>query len=495
MAKSNTDVRLLARHDSIEVMKQKIASGSTFYLDSSEDWQGFEFIYVIKGSMEYTNQEKPIELEPGDYIARRDVPEESWFTTKTDVTLLYTSSQPSFYLLREEIEDYLNLAREVEATEEMSGHSKRLVRMSFKLGKKLGLSTDRLGDLKYAAFFHDIGKSEVPNRMLEKEGQLTEEEWEIMEKHTLWGREMLEKVDHLERAGEIIEQTHERLDGEGYPNELTEEEISLEAKIIAVVDAWDAMRTDRPYRDALSKEEAINELETNKGSQFAPEVVNTFLKILQNRGRENAELGQRDKYKDETLHLRRREVLHNLSKEVLLAENREEIMRTALEAALESTRFQRGILSLFDKPIDPDNPSSVKVERFFHRGLTTDEINQLKEANVEELEVNTKKFDEKYQLSRSYYVPHEERQEKFDEEVTLESKLQSERTLDWHPDDSLYIPLHRGNKIIGQISVDDPEDGLVPEPEDLQPLENFVIVASLGLEKLDLAEETKEKVK
>lgn len=490
VSKHNTDIRLLAHHDSLEVMKQKIAEGSTFYLDSAEDWQGFEFIYVINGKMEYTNPEQPVELVPGDYIARQNVPEESWFATKTDVTLLYTSSQPSFHLLREEIEDYLHLAREVEATEEMDGHSKRLVRMSFEVGKRLGLSTDRLGDLKYAAFFHDIGKAEVPNKLLEKEGKLTEEEWEIMEKHTIWGREMLEKAEHLQRAAEIVEQTHERVDGEGYPKGLSGEEISLEAKIIAVIDAWDAMRTDRPYRDALSRAKAIRELERNKGTQFAPKVVDTFLSVLRSSERVSPGLAGRGRYKDDALRLRKRKKLYSLSQELLSAKEPEEIMAKTLEAAIETTPFQRGLISLFDSPIDPENPAIIRVESYDHIGLSEKGEDKLKETDLEELEVNTEKFDEKYQLGNSYYVPHEEREEKFQNGATLDSMLRSEETLDWHPDDSLYIPLYREGKIIGQISVDDPSDGLVPDPEDLQPIENFALLASLALEKIAMAENT-----
>ncbi|MBS3788133.1 HD domain-containing protein [Candidatus Bipolaricaulota bacterium] len=488
VAKDNTDVRLLARHDSLEVMKQKIAEDSTFYLDSAEDWQGFEFIYLIHGRMEYTTREEPVELVPGDYIARKEVQEESWFTTKTDVTLLYASSQPSFHLLKEEIEDFLELAQDVETTEEMKGHSKRLVRMSYEIGKRLGLSTDRLGDLRYAAFFHDIGKAEVPDELLEKKSKLTEEEWEIMEKHTVWGREMLVKADHLQKAAEIVEQTHERLDGEGYPKGLSGEDILLEARIISVVDAWDAMRTDRPYRDALTKPEAIEELKENKGTQFDPKVVDAFLTMLRNKGKVRQQLGGRESYKDEALHIRKIEKLHDLSQEILLAEEPEEIMAKALEATINTTPFQRGLISLFDKPVDLENPGTIRVERFDHIGLSEEKINQLNETDFEELEVNTGKFDERYQLGNSYYVPHAERDEKFQNGPALESKLRSEETLDWHPDDSLYIPLFRENNIIGQISVDDPEDGLVPDPKDLQPIENFALLASLALEKLTLAE-------
>ena len=499
VAKHNTDIRLLAQRKSLEVMKQKIAHDSSFYLDSAEEWQGFEFVYLLKGKMKYVDSTPPVELEAGDYISRSGVPRKSWFETKTDVTLLYTSTQPAFHLLREEIEDYLRLAREIEATERMEGHSKRLVRMSNEVGKRMGLSTERLAQLKYASFFHDIGKAKVPDYILEKEGKLTEREWKIMKKHTKWGRETLESSDHLRETGKLVEQTHERPDGKGYPKGLEGEEIALEAKIVAVVDAWDAMRTDRPYRDALSKEEAIAELKENKGGQFDAQVVETFLNVLSEGKEIEADLDQRDKYKDELIHLRQREGLFQLSQQILSSESVEEIMEITLQAVIDFTSFRRAIISIFDEPIDPraQHPRPALIKHYDHQGLTKEEEKKLEESAASRVKVNQKKFDPRYRLGRSYYVPHKDRQKHFDEDKEITSQLEEEETLDWHPADSLYIPLYREDEIIGQISVDDPEDGLVPDEENLQPIESFASLASLGMEKISRTtelEKHKEKL-
>ncbi len=493
VAKSNTDIRLLAKHSSVEIMKQKIAAGSTFYLDSSEEWQGFEFIYLMKGKLEYVDSEPPIELEAGDYISREGVPEESWFETKTDVTVLYTSTQPAFFLLREEIEDYLQLAEEIEATEHMDGHSKRLVRMGQEVGKKFGLSTERLSDLRYACFFHDLGKARVPDRILEKEGELTKEEWKIMEKHTIWGKEMLAGSDQLERAGQIVAQTHEKVDGGGYPAGLEGEEILLESRIVAVVDAWDAMRTDRPYRDALDWEEAIAELEDNKGSQFDPQVVEAFLNLLREEENLDPQKGEVGRYKEEAIQLRQREKLLDLSQQVLAAEDPERIIDRTLEAIVEVTPFQRALISIFNRPISLDDSSPVRVRTYSYKGLSARQEEELEERDMTGAEVNLDKFDSEYRLGNSYYVPHEERQEKFEDGTEIESQLREAETLDWHPDDSLYIPLLKEDQLIGQISVDDPEDGLVPSPSSLRPLESFASLASLGIEKSFRTDELKRQ--
>ncbi|MFW6190759.1 MAG: HD domain-containing phosphohydrolase, partial [Candidatus Bipolaricaulota bacterium] len=482
VAKTTTDIRLLARHNSLEIMKQKIAKGSNFYLDSAEEWQGFEFIYILRGEIAYTSAEEPVVLEPGDYIARHGVHEESWFEARVDTRVLVTSSQPAFYLLREEIEDYLQLAEEIESTEQMDGHSKRLVRMSHEVGKRLGLDTERLADLKYASFFHDLGKAKVPDRILEKEGSLTDEEWEIMEKHTVWGREMLEGPEQLERAGKIVEQTHERFDGGGYPKGLSGEDILLEARIVTVVDSWDAMRSDRPYRDALTEKEAVKELRDNKGSQFDPEVVDTFMEVL--RGSDEMELDTqaRGKYKEDITKSHQSEKLFRFSKEIQRSETIEEVMERTLDAVVESTAFQRALISIFDRPIDPEDPGPARVKHYGHRGLSPEHQASLEEQDLTGVSVDHEKFAPEYKLGGVYYLPHEERRKKIDSKVEISSTMSDQETLDWHPDDSLYVPLYRGDKIIGQISVDDPEHGLVPDPESLQPLESFASISSMGIE-------------
>jgi len=305
ISKDTTEVRLLFRGDSLEIMEQEIAEDATFYFVSSEEWQGFEFAYVLRGELRYLgskydpsdpdsgnggkskstsgNGSPPRELGPGYYISRESINEQSWFEAKTEVTLLYLSSQPSFQFMQEEIQEYLQLAQEIENKEHMKGHCERLVKMAHRVGKRFDLSGKRKFDLGYAAYFHDLGKAKVPDRIIQKEGPLDDEEWEVMRKHTIWGREMLEEEEFLQRAGEIVEQTHERIDGEGYPKGLSGDEISLEAKIITVVDSYDAMTSDRSYRDGLEQEEAIRRLKENAGAQFDKEVVEAFLEVLEVR--------------------------------------------------------------------------------------------------------------------------------------------------------------------------------------------------------------------
>jgi|GEM_PF-3770178 len=173
------------------------------------------------------------------------------------------------------------LANMVEGKDDYTGgHCQRLAEMALAIGIRLGFDEERLNTLTYAAILHDIGKVAIPDAILNKPGQLTPKEYRILQEHPVIGRQLLEKIDLLRAAAPIVEQHHERWDGRGYPHGLKDEEILLEARIITVVDAFDAMTTTRPYRRALPKSEAVSQLREGAGSQFDPEVVDVFLNYV-----------------------------------------------------------------------------------------------------------------------------------------------------------------------------------------------------------------------
>ena len=129
---------------------------------------------------------------------------------------------------------------------------------------------------------HDIGKMGVPDNILLKPGPLTEEEWEIMRKHPQFAYELLTPIDYLHQALDIPYSHHEKWDGTGYPRGLKGEEIPLAARIFAVVDVWDALTSERPYRPAWSREKAIEYIKTQSGVHFDPQVVEVFLESIIN---------------------------------------------------------------------------------------------------------------------------------------------------------------------------------------------------------------------
>jgi HD-GYP domain-containing protein (c-di-GMP phosphodiesterase class II) len=135
--------------------------------------------------------------------------------------------------------------------------------------------------LRYGFFLHDIGKIGIPERILSKPAPLTEEEWAIMRTHPVLGAQILEPVKFLRPALAIVESHHERWDGDGYPRGLRGEQIPLGARIFALVDAFDAMTSDRPYRSALRFEQAVERIAVAAGSQFDPEVVRAFVALCE----------------------------------------------------------------------------------------------------------------------------------------------------------------------------------------------------------------------
>lgn len=162
---------------------------------------------------------------------------------------------------------------------ETRGHSERVVNFSLRLGRELGLSEDELRALEFGALLHDIGKIGVPDAILRKPGQLTEEEWKRMREHPLLGQQMLRGIKFLEGAAKVVGQHHERWDGSGYPQGLRGEEIDIKARIFAVADALDAMMSDRVYRSGQPYELAAAELCRHAGTQFDPRVVEAFRRV------------------------------------------------------------------------------------------------------------------------------------------------------------------------------------------------------------------------
>jgi putative nucleotidyltransferase with HDIG domain len=173
------------------------------------------------------------------------------------------------------------IAKTVDAKDHYTaGHSLRVMDYAVKIAKSLNLSRAEIELLKHACLLHDIGKISIPDGILNKPGPLTEEEREHIFKHPVVGMQILSTVSDFQEILDIIYAHHERVDGKGYPNGLTKDEIPFLARIIAVADTYDAMRSERPYRKARSIEEAVAELKRVRGSQLDKKLVDKFVKII-----------------------------------------------------------------------------------------------------------------------------------------------------------------------------------------------------------------------
>ena len=176
-------------------------------------------------------------------------------------------------------------AKTLEARDhETLGHSHRVVNLTIKLARAMSFPEEHIVHIRRGAFLHDIGKLTIPDNILKKTGPLTADEWVIVKKHPKAAYEFLKGIDFLEKAINIPYCHHEHWDGSGYPRGLKGTDIPLEARIFTVVDTYDAIRSDRPYKQARRPEEAFRELRIGKGILYDPEVVDTFLKLMREDG-------------------------------------------------------------------------------------------------------------------------------------------------------------------------------------------------------------------
>lgn len=164
---------------------------------------------------------------------------------------------------------------------ETEGHTLRVTELSEKLGRIMGINDEELVYMRRGALLHDIGKLGVPDAILLKPDKLTEEEWKIMHQHPKYAYDMIQPIEYLRPALDIPFCHHEKWDGSGYPRGLKGNDIPLTARIFAIVDVWDALTSDRPYRPAWEKGKVLEYVKEQSGKHFDPYVVEQFIKMME----------------------------------------------------------------------------------------------------------------------------------------------------------------------------------------------------------------------
>ncbi|MEW5941211.1 MAG: HD-GYP domain-containing protein [Chloroflexota bacterium] len=165
---------------------------------------------------------------------------------------------------------------------ETEGHTQRVTAMALRLARAARMTEEEAAHIRRGALLHDIGKMGVPDSILLKAGSLTPEEWEIMRRHPVYAYEMLSPIEYLRPALDIPYCHHEKWDGTGYPRGLKGEQIPLAARLFAVVDVWDALRSDRPYRASWSEEQTRAYILEQSGKHFDPRAVEMFMDLIGN---------------------------------------------------------------------------------------------------------------------------------------------------------------------------------------------------------------------
>ncbi|WP_236026008.1 HD-GYP domain-containing protein [Alicyclobacillus suci] len=279
----NTTLTLLASKNGTEIIHHRLSKGKSWALTPLEGWDELEFIHLLSGRLHYKLGDMEGILAPGESLSAEPVQDYVIFTADEDSNFIYVCSNYVFHQYSEITRKFNTLAVEIaEKDGYTASHCERIKTHSLEIGRQMSLDTTELISLSFGAFFHDIGKLNIPDEILLKPSRLNDEEFSIIRMHTLFGKDILAStgLPHLIRAGVIAEQHHERFDGSGYPYGLSGNEIDIGASIVAVVDSYDAMTSNRPYQRAKSKDQAISEIRDLRGTAYHPDVVDTFLSLV-----------------------------------------------------------------------------------------------------------------------------------------------------------------------------------------------------------------------
>jgi HD-GYP domain-containing protein (c-di-GMP phosphodiesterase class II) len=278
------ELSLVASWDGTEVIHHRLSAGFHWAIGPEEGWKALELLWVISGRLTWKASDgEAYSIGPGESLTGAPVEEDCIFFAETDTEFLYVTSQPVFHQYSKIVQELTKLTLSVEEKDGYTAdHCQRIKQLSMLLGEKLRLTTSQMYALNLGAFFHDLGKIKIPENILGKPESLTKEEWTIMKKHTVYGGDLLNqtKLPSLIAAAPIVIQHHERFNGSGYPYGLKGEQITIGAAIVAVVDSFDAMTTDRIYKKGRSRGEALEEIKKESGILYHPDIVNAFISVF-----------------------------------------------------------------------------------------------------------------------------------------------------------------------------------------------------------------------
>lgn len=284
IASHGTTATLLSSASSgVEVIEFSLDPSINWYIMADPGWEGTEFVRILAGKIHCTVGSQSTVIQAGDTISVDGATSSVVFTALTHAQFIYVSSQPVFHMYSDFFTQLIHLAESIEQLDgATSDHCYRIGTIAQMMAAEMRLSPSEVNSLNYGSVLHDVGKSKVPYQILNKPGPLTAAEYEIVKLHSLHGRDMLQEtgLPRLMAAGVIVAQHHERYNGSGYPHGLKGDDIEVGAAIVAVVDSYDAMLSERVYKKPKPKAEAIQEIITNRGVLFHPVVVDSFIKIL-----------------------------------------------------------------------------------------------------------------------------------------------------------------------------------------------------------------------
>jgi HD-GYP domain-containing protein (c-di-GMP phosphodiesterase class II) len=280
---------LMKERDDLQIINIHRTSQATLYFFDKEEKKQFLFCIVMNGELDLYYKDKKEQLKRNAYFYYEQLNDLIRVEIRENANLLIVTSMKFFEDINKGFSKFYEMIDSIgEKDHYTKGHCLRVKQLAKKTGEKFGFSNQQLFHITYAAQFHDIGKIKVDDDILKKKGKLTDVEFSEMRKHVAYSAELFR--DHFtflshdfdpDLITTTIIQHHERLDGSGYPKGLKEDEILLEAKVLAVCDSFDAMVTDRPYKAGKTREVAVNELKELSNRHYDPEVVKVFEDVLE----------------------------------------------------------------------------------------------------------------------------------------------------------------------------------------------------------------------
>ena len=280
----NNALSLLASGGGLDIMLQEIFGRRPGCVTPGDSPDLLEFFYILDGSFILSDNGAEHVLRPGDAFYVYDLDHTISFTAEDGAKAIYIASKPIFDYLLDFMEDLNELLRQYEQKDAYThNHSIRVEQYTLKIATRMGLPNDKLLAIAVASLFHDIGKVNIPDEVLNKVGMLNERDFEYIRKHPSDSAKVLSQRFE-EALTDIVGQHHERLDGSGYPLGLKGDEIMLEAKIVAVADSYDAMTSDRAYRRGITPQVALAELKELAGKLYDADAVHTLEAILEEEG-------------------------------------------------------------------------------------------------------------------------------------------------------------------------------------------------------------------
>lgn len=271
--------RLLVQDDQMEIFESNVNAGKSIICQPYESRDSINIIFVVDGRLFHTNEREYI--TSGDRITFKNLQETHHLSVIDNTKILMIRNSNHFIKQVSTADEIYNLIHQIQAKDKYTeDHCNNTGNLAVQIATLMKLPSQTIENILYAGKIHDVGKINICENILNKPSELTEEEYDIVKKHPQFGHDIIMKTTGNSTLAKIVLDHHERLDGTGYPNGLKGDEISIEAMVLAVVDSFDAMTSNRPYKKKITTEEALEDLKSHIGSLYDSRIVLVLEEII-----------------------------------------------------------------------------------------------------------------------------------------------------------------------------------------------------------------------